>query len=133
MGVQSINHSRRHAYKSEQADSLPFNPNYAPFYHGIASGDPLSDRVVIWTRVTPTNDEPVLVSWQIATDPAMTNIIQNGEVQTDNSRDYTVKVDVGNLQAGTAYYYRFAAFGTPSLIGRTRTAPTATCRACDSA
>ncbi len=123
MGVQSINHSRRHAYKSEQADSLPFNPNYAPFYHGIASGDPLSDRVVIWTRVTPTNDEPVLVSWQIATDPAMTNIIQNGEVQTDNSRDYTVKVDVGNLQAGTAYYYRFAAFGTPSLIGRTRTAP----------
>ncbi len=120
MEARNIHHSRA---KSEQADSLPFNPDYAPFYHGIASGDPLNDRVIIWTRITPTDENPIEGTWQMATNPEMTDIVQTGNFSTDASRDYTVKIDVTNLQAGTTYYYNFTALGITSLTGRTRTAP----------
>jgi alkaline phosphatase D len=96
---------------------------YAPFYHGVASGDPLDDRVIIWTRVT-TNDASVTVDWKMATDTGFTNIIQSGTTTTDGNKDFTVKIDVTGLQADTWYYYRFEALGKKSLTGRTRTAPT---------
>jgi len=104
--------------------NLPFDASLEPFYHGVASGDPLSDAVIIWTRVTPTQDETIEVDWEMATDTAFANIIANGTFMTDESRDYTVKMDVAGLNSATTYYYRFSALGGTSLIGRTRTAPT---------
>lgn len=97
----------------------------APFYHGVASGDPMADKVIIWTRVTPDtiSSDPVLVSWQMATDTGMTNVIQGGSIITDNNMDYTVKIDVTGLNANTWYYYEFESNGKKSPRGRTRTAP----------
>lgn len=103
--------------------AVQYDPNLWPFYHGVASGDPLADRVIIWTRVTPQQDGPVSVSWRVATDPAMTDVVKNGSFTTNAARDYTVKVDVAGLDAGRTYYYSFESFGRTSTIGRTRTAP----------
>ncbi|MCS6979658.1 MAG: alkaline phosphatase D family protein [Flavobacteriales bacterium] len=97
----------------------------APFFHGVASGDPLSDRVIIWTRVT-TNSPDTLVtgSWEMALDTGMTQIVQSGAFTTQASRDFTVRIDVTGLQPNTWYYYRFEHNGAKSLRGRTRTLPT---------
>ncbi len=95
----------------------------APFYHGVASGDPLYDRVIIWTRVTPADSMPSInVVWEISDDKNFKSILKNGEVNTDPSKDYTVKVDVNQLNEGTSYYYRFHALGKTSIIGKTKTA-----------
>jgi len=104
-------------------ENLPFNSTLEPFYHGVASGDPLPDAVVIWTRITPTADQPIDVDWEMATDTAFANIIASGMYTTDIDRDYTVKLDVAGLNAATTYYYRFSALGGTSITGRTRTAP----------
>lgn len=96
-----------------------------PFYHGVASGDPLTSKVIIWTRVTPDTGStaPILVNWEIATDTGMTNIVNSGYVITNSSSDYTVKVDVMGLQPNTYYYYDFKALNKYSVRGRTKTAP----------
>lgn len=99
----------------------PVNPSQAPFYHGVASGDPLEDRVIIWTRVTPPTDQTITVDWEMAEDVDFTTIASSGQMMTDSSRDYTVKVDAAGLSAGTTYYYRFNALGETSVIGRTKT------------
>lgn len=116
-------HNDRVTYRS---DPTSFNPDWAPFFHGIASGDPMEDRVIIWTRVTPDemNSSPIDVEWRIATDPILENIVQSGTFATHADRDFTVKVDVTGLAAGTTYYYGFTAFGKNSLTGKTKTAPT---------
>ncbi|NVK65052.1 MAG: alkaline phosphatase D family protein [Flavobacteriales bacterium] len=94
------------------------------FYHGVASGDPLSDRVIIWTRITPDDfSSPVLVSYKMALDTGMTNIVSQGSMLTDNSRDYTVKFDVDELSPDTYYYYEFSGLGSKSVRGRTKTTP----------
>ncbi|MGF1605454.1 MAG: alkaline phosphatase D family protein [Rhodothalassiaceae bacterium] len=96
----------------------------ARFTHGVASGDPLTDRVIVWTRVVPdAQGEPVPVRWQIAEDEAFERIVSNGETAADPARDYTVKVDAGGLSAGRAYFYRFLTEGQTSPVGRTRTLP----------
>jgi alkaline phosphatase D len=102
---------------------LPFDVRLKPFYHGVASGDPLTDRVILWTRVTPDNEGPIEVAWRIATDTALANVVNSGIVTTDQSKDYTVKVDATGLQPGTTYYYGFTTLGLHSLTGRTKTAP----------
>ena len=93
------------------------------FLHGVASGDPLSDAVLLWTRVSPAGNAAVNVDYVLATDPGLGNVVKRGSASTDASRDYTVKVDVGGLQAGTTYYYRFSAPGGQSPVGRTKTLP----------
>jgi alkaline phosphatase D len=93
-----------------------------PFYHGVASGDPLTDRVILWTRVT-TDSASVDVTWRIATDTAMSNIVNSGIVTTNDNKDYTVKIDATGLQPYTWYYYEFEAYGLRSVRGRTRTLP----------
>jgi len=96
-----------------------------PFYHGVASGDPLHDRVIIWTRVTPDDfSVPVPVSYRMATDTAMNNVVAQGSMLTDASRDYTVKFDVTGLTPDTYYYFEFEALQARSARGRTKTAPT---------
>lgn len=111
--AQHLNHD---ATRSGARSSL------APFYHGVASGDPLSDAVIIWTRVT-TTDTIEVVKWRIATDTAMTNVVDSGQVTTTNTIDFTVKVDVTGLNPNTFYYYEFESDGLLSVIGRTKTAP----------
>ena len=104
---------------------LFFDPALRPFYHGVASGDPAPDGVVLWTRVTPPTDTDLDVRWRIATDRDLQDVVQSGVAQTDRDRDYTVRVEVAGLDAGTTYYYGFQALGANSVTGRTRTAPTA--------
>jgi alkaline phosphatase D len=93
------------------------------FRHGIASGDPLADRVMLWTRITTARPDWVDVRWSVATDSGMTRIVARGEGRTGAARDFTVKVDVVGLSPATPYYYRFEAEGARSVIGRTRTLP----------
>jgi len=96
------------------------------FQHGVASGDPLADRMMLWTRVTPraaSATESVSVRWRIATDDGLRRIVASGTVETAAGRDYTVKVDATGLQPATTYYYAFDAEGEQSPIGRTRTFP----------
>lgn len=115
--------------RAQASESEAFiNPCQAPFYHGVASGDPLADRVIIWTRVTRPDmlPDPVTVGWQIASDVGFANILQSGTTTADTATDFTVKLDIQGLQPGTYYYYRFTAFGDTSIIGRTLTAPTGT-------
>ncbi len=99
-----------------------FDAGLAPFYHGVASGDPLEDAVIIWTRVT-SNRTSVNVGWKMATDAAMTQVVKHGQVTTNQEKDYTVKIDVNGLDAFTTYYYQFEALGIQSTIGKTRTTP----------
>jgi alkaline phosphatase D len=104
-----------------------FNPAYAPFYHGVASGDPLDDRVIIWTRITlDSTFTSAQVEWYLATDTAFTNVIAQGTETTDASIDFTVKVDVTGLSPNTTYFYVFKYGSVWSLTGRTKTAPTGT-------
>lgn len=108
-----------------QLRTVALNPDLAPFYHGVASGDPRPDSVIIWTRVTPDNNHsgPIQGQWRIASDTNMLNIISSGPFTTDSSFDYTVKLDIGGLQPYSYYYYDFSVNGEYSLIGRTKTAP----------
>lgn len=113
----------------ERTDSRRFDVAFveerlAPFYHGIASGDPLPDKVIIWTRVTPRNgDRNIDVRWVVALDTGLTQVVRQGAARSEMDHDFTVKVDVSGLQPGTVYYYAFEAYGTVSLIGRTKTMP----------
>jgi alkaline phosphatase D len=95
------------------------------FSHGVASGDPLSDGVVLWTRVSPSAAAPaqVLVRWLVASDPALKMVVKTGTTRTSAARDHTVKVDVSGLAPATTYYYRFATAEGVSMTGRTRTLP----------
>ena len=95
------------------------------FRHGVASGDPLSNRVVLWTRLTmpALQTGTVDVEWMIGRDPRMSRVVGRGAARTSAERDFTVKVDAAGLEPGATYYYRFVAQGQRSPLGRTRTLP----------
>lgn len=93
------------------------------FEHGVASGDPLARKVIIWTRVSSERGGSVPVLWEMALDPQFRRPIRFGVALTDSSRDHTVKVDVGSLRPDTVYYYRFQVGRAVSPVGRTRTLP----------
>jgi alkaline phosphatase D len=119
--------------------TYPVDAALLPFGHGVMSGDPLSDRVVLWTRLTipdargwdatvvpdPQGFRAVEVRWVLARDPRLRGVVRRGKVRTDASRDWTVKVDADRLPPATTLYYAFEALGWRSPIGRTRTAPAA--------
>lgn len=107
-------------------DEPPAPAPTGAFQHGVASGDPLADRVVLWTRVTLEDaaaSPSLSLRWQIATDEAFTSIVQQGEATTDATRDWTVKVDAAGLTPGGQYFYRFVFGENTSPIGRTKTLP----------
>jgi alkaline phosphatase D len=101
------------------------------FLHGIASGDPLPDGVLLWTRITPTPDAvpgsgkgpDTAVSWEVAEDKGFARIVARGSTTSKAASDHTVKVDVRGLRQATVYYFRFTAGASVSPVGRTRTAP----------
>ncbi|MEE4302249.1 MAG: alkaline phosphatase D family protein [Pseudomonadales bacterium] len=94
----------------------------AAFPHGVASGDPTSDGMVLWTRVASPRLE-ARVKWSIAEDPAFAAIAQRGELLTDVREDHSAKVVVRNLAPGRIWYYRFEWDGNRSIVGRTATLP----------
>ncbi|WP_405808887.1 alkaline phosphatase D family protein [Streptomyces sp. NBC_00210] len=101
------------------------------FLHGTASGDPLPDGVLLWTRITPTPDAvpgsgkgpDTAVSWEVAEDKGFARIVARGSTTSKAASDHTVKVDVRGLRQATVYYFRFTAGASVSPVGRTRTAP----------
>jgi phosphodiesterase/alkaline phosphatase D-like protein len=111
------------------APAAPKTPPYAgevEFLHGVASGDPLPDRVILWTRVTPKSGTgPIPVTYEV-TDPADPAApVLTGTATASESRDFCVKVDVTGLKPGTAYLYKFKvsteAGEVVSREGRTKT------------
>ncbi|MGH9001031.1 MAG: alkaline phosphatase D family protein [Acidimicrobiia bacterium] len=95
------------------------------FRHGVASGDPTPDGVVLWTRCTPGPGagDPLPVAWRVATDPDFTRVVAGGTAPAVAAADFTVHVEVPGLFPATTYWYGFEAGGVRSPTGRTRTAP----------
>jgi alkaline phosphatase D len=97
------------------------------FRHAVASGDPTTDRVVIWTRATdPASSGPIELSWTLARDPDLDDVVASGAATAHPDVDFTAKVDVGGLEPDTHYWYAFARGDERSPVGRTRTLPAAT-------
>ncbi|MGP4015412.1 alkaline phosphatase D family protein [Saccharopolyspora sp. 5N708] len=104
-----------------------------PFTLGVASGDPLPDGVVLWTRLAPEPtaddglggmpDRVVPVQWEVAEDEQFSTIVQSGESEAAPDLGHSVHVELAGLQPGAEYFYRFRAEGSISPVGRTRTAP----------
>ena len=93
-----------------------------PFYHGVASGDPTQNSVIIWSRITTDQSNPT-VEWRVSTDTLMQQIVQSGTATTSAENDFTIKVDVKNLEANTYYFYEFSYDNKFSVRGRTKTLP----------
>lgn len=94
----------------------------AAFNHGVASGDPLQDRVILWTRVTPADgSRDVPVRWRVFEDAGKARRAGHGLQMARPDADHTVKVDVTALKPGRDYWYEFEAGGVVSPLGRTRT------------
>ncbi|MFJ1912149.1 alkaline phosphatase D family protein [Streptomyces sp. NPDC088147] len=101
------------------------------FLHGVASGDPLPDGVLLWTRVTPSPDAvpgsgrgaDTEIFWEVAEDQRFASVVARGTTTARAASDHTVKVDVRGLRQAAVHYFRFTAGGTVSPVGRTRTAP----------
>ena len=102
-----------------------------PFTLGVASGDPLPDGALLWTRLVPDRSQPdfglpasaVDVRWEIANDHQMQKIVRSGNVAATPELNHSVRVDVRGLKPGREYFYRFHSGGATSPVGRTRTAP----------
>ncbi len=106
------------------AERPPRADGPGPFQHGVASGDPLADRVILWTRISwPERSEPVSVRWQVARDPGLREEVASGRAEASAASDFTVKVDASGLEPGKTWFYRFEAAGHTSPLGRTRTLP----------
>lgn len=107
------------------AGKTPAYAGHVEFLHGVASGDPLVDRMILWTRVTPKEKTSAKISvvWEIAEDASFKRLAAHGTTDTGPARDYTVKIDAGGLKAGHDYHYRFRAGKAVSPAGRARTLP----------
>jgi alkaline phosphatase D len=100
------------------------------FTHSVASGDPLHDSVILWTRLAPVSNttqlnSPVCLNYQVSTSKAMTGPVAKGTAYTSSDIDFTVKVEATGLQPFTVYYYQFESCdgSVKSPVGRTKTSP----------
>ncbi|MFW7381511.1 MAG: alkaline phosphatase D family protein [Oligoflexus sp.] len=95
------------------------------FLHGVASGDPLNDRVIVWTRVSPQDErrlhERYRIAWELAIDPEFKQLVNAGYTETSAERDFTIKIDAAGLLPGQTYYYRFKSKDRVSSTGLTKT------------
>lgn len=103
------------------------SPAPSEFKYGIASGDPLTDRVVLWTHAkVPNSTAAVNLTWQISTDDKFAVLVNSGKLTTTADTAFTGKVDATGLTAGNTYFYRFMdEAGVVSPVGTTRTLPAA--------
>ncbi len=114
------------AGRSEEAARARDEPAAAVFTHALASGDPLPDRVILWTRaLPPAGPDRLALRYVVARDPQFQDIVAQGEALAQSTSDFTVKVDPVLPEADRHYWYRFEApsLGLVSPIGRTRTTP----------
>ncbi|KAK4118692.1 hypothetical protein N657DRAFT_627997 [Parathielavia appendiculata] len=152
--------SRRHpslavplAHVSKRQTGELFAPAEVNFTHGVASGDPYADSVILWTRLSPTVDsvasdlvpggvapiyddaegaqpssKAACVEFKIATDQALTDVVDQGRAYTTSDVDYTVKFEAGGLQPFTTYFYQFNVCDSDKVspLGRTKTTPAKT-------
>jgi alkaline phosphatase D len=97
----------------------------AVFAFGVASGDPLTDRVILWSHAkVPNSTADVSLTWQVASDAAFANVVKSGALTATEASSFTAKVDVTGLTAGASYFYRFLdSTGASSTVGTTRTLP----------
>ena len=94
------------------------------FNHGVASGDPLSDRVILWTRVTPQQAGPVRVILEVSKDKSFSLIVFSQKLQTSSLSDYTIKYDFlakKYCDSDKGFFYRFRAGNAISEIGKSKT------------
>jgi phosphodiesterase/alkaline phosphatase D-like protein len=100
---------------------------FVAFNHGVASGDPYVDSVILWTRITPPAGFAGLVDvqWEVSRSPGFepASIVDSGTFSTSAARDWTVKVEADGLGADTPYYYRFRVGDVESMVGQTKTLP----------
>ncbi|MFD5157385.1 alkaline phosphatase D family protein [Streptomyces hawaiiensis] len=141
-GLNTLTPRRRSVVKAAAATAVLAGPlaatlparavDQAPaFLHGVASGDPLPDGILLWTRVTPVPEAipgsgvgpDTEVSWIVARDKAFGTVVAKGSTTATAASDHTVKADIRGLEPGTDYWFRFSAGGTDSPAARTRTAP----------
>lgn len=95
------------------------------FLYGVASGDPLADRVILWTHARyPDSEAAVELSWEVASDKGFADIVKSGSVTATAATGFTAKVDATGLVANTEYFYRFRQGRHVSAVGRARTLPT---------
>ena len=96
-----------------------------PFASGVASGDPLPDGVVLWTRLAadPALPKVVAVRWEVAEDERFRRVVRSGSSPAPSQLGYAVHAEVNGLRPARSYWYRFRAGGHVSPAGRTRTAP----------
>jgi alkaline phosphatase D len=103
----------------------------APFTLGVASGDPVPDGVVLWTRLAPDPlvpgggmpAQPVPVQWEVAADERFRRVVRRGTAHAAPDAAHSVHAEVGGLAPAATYWYRFKAGREISPVGRTRTAP----------
>ena len=108
---------------SYQNDSLE---NYFP--HGIASGDPSKTEVVLWTRLTTSDQSNLEVKWEMSSNEDFSSIVNSGSEMASKENDYCVKIIADQLKSNTYYYYRFSYADNQSRVGRTKTLPEVTNR-----
>jgi len=107
-------------------DDTPVTPAPVParFDFGVASGDPLADRVVLWTNAAPADGQSVVnLTWEVARDAGFAQVVASGQAQATAAAGFTAKVDATGLSAGQSYFYRFREGNNNSPVGRTRTLP----------
>lgn len=101
------------------ASQVPVDFNY-----GVASGDPLKDRIILWTHAKYQNSAaPVALTYQVANDSAFMSVVTSGQVVSSADTGYTAKVDATGLAEGKSYFYRFFSGSSISAVGQTRTLP----------
>jgi alkaline phosphatase D len=101
------------------------------FRLGVASGDPLPDAVILWTRLVADPsaddgglpDQPIPVRWEVATTGRFDDVVASGEAVAEPASGHAVHVDASGLEPDTWYHYRFSVGDVTSAVGRTRTAP----------
>jgi alkaline phosphatase D len=95
-----------------------------PFTLGVASGDPITDSVILWTRLLPADalaDDDIDVTWEIATDPDITDVVNSGTAPAVAALGHSVHVDATGLEPDTEYWYRFTVGDYATTPARTRT------------
>ncbi len=108
----------------ESTPAPTVDPGPDPFTLGVASGDPLDDSVILWTRLDPAAGLPdgdIEVMWEVAADPDMTQLVASGTGLAVAALGHSVHVDAAGLAPDSIYHYRFSLGGHTSTIGRTRT------------
>jgi len=107
-------------------------PEAYPFSLGVASGSPLPDSVILWTRILANpldaaSVKPIAlpVRWEVAADESFRQIVARGSAVAAPELAHSVHVDVRGLAPARWYWYRFMLGSAISPVGRTRTAPAA--------